>query len=451
MFKDFDKQTPQLWKEKIITDLKGGDYEELLIWKSDEDISIDPFYTKQNRTQSDGLTFDNAQWEIVEFLKITQEKENNAHLLHVLNWGATALHIDITNKATVDYDVLFNTIALDCIGLIVTCNTNQFSEIEKLLQFIDSHYDLNRIHFRLNFDGFNDFYKTGQQSKAFIEELKVLNTIQTTYNSASIHLFSIDLRYLQNAGAKINQQLAYALGIAQFYVEHLGKTILPSIAFYTSHASNFFFETSKLRALRKMWKFYTQSYDIDCKAWIYAENSSRNKTVFDPYVNMLRTGSETLSAVVGGADAVYTLPFDAIYKHQNEFSSRIARNQQVLIQGESYLDKVADVANGAYYIEHLTSNFEQEAYTLFQEIDSKGWISYLNTGLLKAALLKVQEIALSNFDSKNKPLLGTNLYPNIEETMSKDIEIDIDPYKESYIPCRRISVLSELERLANEK
>ena len=106
MFKDFDKQTPQSWKEKIITDLKGGDYNELLIWNSDEDISIDPFYTKENRSTSTGLTFDNPDWEIIESLQITDEKKDNKQLLHVLNWGATALNLNISSKTTIQPDVL---------------------------------------------------------------------------------------------------------------------------------------------------------------------------------------------------------------------------------------------------------------------------------------------------------------------------------------------------------
>lgn len=451
MFKDFDKQTPQSWKEKIITDLKGGDYDELLIWNSDEDISIDPFYTKQNRSSSEGLTFNNANWEIVEFLKINEEKEDNKSLLHVLNWGATSLHIDITDTTSINYDVLFKDIAVDCIGLLVTCTNNQINQVEDLLAHLGKHYNLESIQFRLNIDGFHSFYKTGEFSNSLVKDLQQLKTLQLNYAYPNIRLFSIDLRYLQNAGAKINQQLAYALTMAQYYVEYLGKEVIPYIGLYTSHASNFFFETAKLRALRKMWKFYTDSYQVDSTLWVYAENSTKNKTVFDPYVNMLRTGSETLSAVVGGADAVYTLPFDTIYKETNEFSSRIARNQQVLIQGESYLDKVADVSNGAYYIEHLTSTFENDAYALFQKIDAQGWEAYLTSGQLKSDISEAQQAALENFTSKDKPLLGTNLYPNLEETMSEDIEKDIDPFKEYHIPCRRLSTESELERLANEK
>lgn len=451
MFKDFDKQTPQSWKEKIITDLKGGNYNELLIWNSDEDISIDPFYTKQNRSESSGLVFDNSDWEIVEYLKIANEKENNNQLLHVLNWGATALNLNISSKTDIDYDQLFDSIALDCIGLIITCHTNQSDLIDKLLTYADSKYDLNKVNIRLCFDGFNTYYQSGEISDSLTEDLLELKNLQDKFAYSSIKLFSIDLRYLQNSGAKINQQLAYTLSIAQYMVNAVGKTILPSICIYTSHASNFFFETAKLRALRKLWHFYTDSYSIESNAWIYAENSTRNKTVFDPYVNMLRTGSETLSAIIGGADAVYTLPFDAIYKHQNAFSSRIARNQQVLIKGESYMDKVADVANGAYYLEHLTHTFEQDAYKIFQSIDEKGWKDYLNSGQLKSDILEAQMQSTDNFNDKQKPLLGTNLYPNLEETMSEDIEIDIDPYHASYIPCRRISIESELERLANEK
>ena len=181
--------------------------------------------------------------------------------------------------------------------------------VSDVLDYINANYDLNKINFRLKFDAFNHFYETGELSNNLIEELKSLNNLQQNYAYSNIRLFSIDVCYLQNAGAKMNQQLAYILSIAQHYVDILDKDVLSYIGIYTAHASNFFFETAKLRAIRKLWKFYTEAYEIKSTAWIYAENSHRNKTVFDPYVNMLRTGSESLSAVVGGADAVFTSPF----------------------------------------------------------------------------------------------------------------------------------------------
>ncbi|MGB0868545.1 MAG: methylmalonyl-CoA mutase family protein [Flavobacteriales bacterium] len=451
MFKDFEKQSPLTWKEKIITDLKGGNYEDLLVWKSDEGITVEPLYTKENRSSNSGVLFKNATWNIVDRLVLSEEKKDNAVLLETLNWGSSSIFLDVTKVEKLNPEILFKDIAIDCIECIVDCNLNQSTLISTILEYIKTHFDLDKINFKVNFNSFHQYYKSGHVSSNLSEELKCFLAIQNQYTNPNIKLFGIDLRYLQNAGARMIDQLAYSLAIAQLYVDVLDKSVLSHIGIFTSTASNFFFEISKLRAFRKLWAYYSKSYEVEDTLWIFAENSTKNKTVFDPYVNMLRTGSETLSNVIGGADSIYTQPFDAVYKNRNTFSNRIARNQQILIQGESYFDKVADVANGAYYIEHLTQELEQKAFDKFKDIDALGWLNFLNGGNLKSELELVSQTDKSNFDDLSKPLLGTNLYPNLEETMSEDIEIDIDPYKSYHIKNRRISIASELERLAQEK
>ena len=111
---------------------------------------------------------------------------------------------------------------------------------------------------------------------------------------------------------------------------------------------------------------------------IHCVTSEWNKTVYDPYVNMLRTQTEAMSAILGGTDSLTVEPFDIVFRKPDEFSERIARNQQLILKEEAYFDKVADPAAGSYYIENLTSLIAENAWKLFLEIEETGWFSCLS-------------------------------------------------------------------------
>jgi len=150
----------------------------------------------------------------------------------------------------------------------------------------------------------------------------------------------------QNAGANNIQQLAYALSHANEYLNHF-DTILDSDAkkslqliFKVSVGSNYFFEIAKLRALREIWSVLATEYNVNTSCTILATPSKRNKTIYDYNVNLLRTTTECMSAILGGADVIYNLPYDSLYHESNEFGNRISRNQLLVIKKESYLDKV---------------------------------------------------------------------------------------------------------------
>ncbi|MEM6866380.1 MAG: methylmalonyl-CoA mutase family protein, partial [Bacteroidota bacterium] len=157
---------------------------------------------------------------------------------------------------------------------------------------------------------------------------------------------------------------------------------------------------------------------------ILAVPSKRNKTLYDYNVNMLRTTSECMSGILGGADTICNLPYDALYHKDNDFAERISRNQLILLKEESYFENIAHVTNGAFYIESLTHQLAQKALALFKQIEaSGGFLKALETGKIQQ---KIKESALKEqtlFDAGETILLGTNAYQDSNDRMKGTLEL----------------------------
>jgi methylmalonyl-CoA mutase len=159
---------------------------------------------------------------------------------------------------------------------------------------------------------------------------------------------------------------------------------------------------------------------------IHCVTSKWNKTVYDPYVNMLRTQTEAMSSILGGADSLTVEPFDTVFRHPDEFSERIARNQQLILREEAYFDKVADPSAGSYYIENLTSLIAENAWKQFLEIeDQGGFLHCIKSGYVQRNLEESGAKKLSNLASRKSILLGTNQYANPQEKISGTIDRNV--------------------------
>ena len=159
--------------------------------------------------------------------------------------------------------------------------------------------------------------------------------------------------------------------------------------------------------------------------FIHSTTSLRNKTIYDPYVNMLRTQTESMSAILGGTDSLTVEPFDIAFRKPDEFSERIARNQQLILKEEAYFDKVADPSAGSYYIETLTNLIADNAWKLFLEIeDLGGFLACLKTGIIQKKLEESVGRRKADIASGKVTLLGTNKFPDINEKAPSGIELD---------------------------
>jgi len=266
----------------------------------------------------------------------------------------------------------------------------------------------------------------------------------------------------QNAGANIVQQLAYGLAHVNEYLNHFNNEDLSQNSnitptFKVACGTNYFFEISKLRALRKLYAVLAKEYGIKNTCHIIAMPSKRNKTLYDYNVNMLRTTTECMSAILGGADTIYNLPYDVLYHKNNEFAERISRNQLLILKAESHFDTVSNPADGTYYIEILTNELAEKALQLFKEIEaSGGFLKQLKEGIIQKKIDDSAQKEQKQFDAKELVLVGTNNFINSMDAMKEQLELfpflKVKSRKTLIKPIieRRLSETIEQERLNNE-
>jgi len=269
-------------------------------------------------------------------------------------------------------------------------------------------------------------------------------------------LISINAGLYQNAGANMVQQIGYSLAHANEYFNRI-PTINQTIVFEVAVGTNYFFEIAKLRALRLLFNLIAKEYNHNMDCHILVTPTKRNKTIYDYNVNMLRTTTECMSAILGGADAIANLAYDALYHKDNEFGDRIARNQLLILKNESHFDKVNNPADGSYYIESLTSQLAEKALTLFKDIEANGgFLKQLNEGIIKRKIQESADKEQELFDKGKEILLGTNKYPNKKDLMKDNLElypfVKIKPRKTLISPLieKRLPEKVEQERLKEE-
>jgi methylmalonyl-CoA mutase len=265
------------------------------------------------------------------------------------------------------------------------------------------------------------------------------------------------------------QQLAYALAHINEYLNHINNnptfrgmfekhgTQKLQVTFNVSVGTNYFFEIAKLRALRLLFKTLITEYDLNAECSVFVQPTKRNKTLYDYNTNMLRTTTECMSAILGGANLICNLPYDSIYHKDNEFGERIARNQLLVLKHESYFDKVSNASDGAYYIESLTAQLTEKALELFKNIEAQGgFLKQLKDGTIQR---KIKESALkeqARFNIGEEILLGTNKQPNPNNVMKHELElypfVKTNPRKTLIEPIieNRLAETIEQERLKTE-
>ena len=450
LFDDFSPISSKQWKQKIQFELDGADYNQTVIWNSPEDIQVKPFYHADEFTKAATVKTQVSNFKICQNIFVYDIDKSIQRAINTLERGAESLRFTIEDK-TIDVQKLLETLPLE--NRIVYFNLNFISiDFVKLLDQISIQ---KKATFYCNIDPIGQLAREGNWfSTADKNNFETLEKISKA--TTNISFLSIDSGLYQNAGATITQQIAYSLAHANEYLNRFPNTLKP-IVFEVSVGTNYFFEIAKLRALRMLFKLIAAEYNPDLECHLVVTPTKRNKTIYDYNVNMLRTTTECMSAILGGADAVANLPYDSLYHKDNEFGDRIARNQLLVLKHESYFDKVDNPADGSYYIESLTMQLAEKSLTLFKDIEANGgFLKLLNDGTIKK---KIQESAAKEqelFDSKKEILLGTNKHPNKEDKMKHDLElfpfVKIKPRKTLITPIieKRLAEKLEQERLELE-
>lgn len=416
LFKDFDPVSAKAWKQKIQMDLKGADYNDTLVWESLEGIKVKPFYHQDDfDSPFPPIPGQPEHWNIGQALYIDDVAIANKLAVDATARGAEALHF--TADKVFDYKTVFATIATSEILIYVHLGFLDATFVKDMAAYFEN----KKASVKILVDCIGHFGQTGNWFINEKDDLKITSEIVKTNPEA---LF-VDTSHYQNAGANCVQQLGYALSHVNEYLNHYSDLKQNSIpVFKISVGSNYFFEIAKIRALRQSYAALAKAYGLKESCHIIATPSKRNKTIYDYNVNLLRTTTEAMSAILGGADTVINLPYDALYHKSNEFGERISRNQLLILKEESYFNVVSNPADGSYYIESLTQELAEKSIRLLKDIEGNGgYLTQLKTGTIQRKIAESAAKEQALFDEGTLVLLGTNKHPNTADKMANDLEL----------------------------
>ena len=440
---DFDPVSAKAWKQKIQVDLKGAEYNETLISKTLEGIHIKPFYHNDDGIATTEIPGTPSGWNITQGVFIDDVKIANNIAIDALENGAEA--IVFTAEKPFNIPSVFKGFPFSKATIYFDFSFLDINFTKELSLYLTRQ----NAEFYLNLDPVGKLSKEGNWFKSQKEDFKALQSLSKTGNT-----ISVDTTNYQNAGANMVQQLAYALAHANEYLNHQTTN---SITFKIATGTHYFFEIAKIRALRILYASLAKEYNCSQTCHVIAQPSRRNKTVYDYNINMLRSTTEAMSSVLGGADAVCNMPYDVLYHKSNEFGERISRNQLLILKAESYFDVVSNPADGAYYIESVTQELASKALELFKQIeDGGGFIKQLLQGDIQKKIKESASKQQALFDNGSITLLGTNKHPNPMDLMKENLELfpflKSNPRKTLIQPiiAKRLAEAIEQQRLAHE-
>ncbi|WP_288905521.1 methylmalonyl-CoA mutase small subunit [uncultured Porphyromonas sp.] len=449
LFSEFPPVSNEEWMEVVTRDLKGAPFEKKLVWRTKEGFNVQPFYRAEDIEHLPtkdvlpgqfpyvrGTKADN-NWLVRQDIAVQGDiKQLNTNIKCVMERGANSLGLhfvdECVNAATIQE--MLAGIDLDKLEI------NLYARRDLTVQLIEATKealkalgaDLGKVRGSFGFNPFRHTLGAGVRWSEWVEtSVEVLKAAEPLTQFTCLSFQSVDL---VNAGAYIYQEIGYALAAGADMLakvsEKSGKSIsevAERIRFEMGIGSNYFMEIAKFRAIRWLWALIVRSNDEKAsdratKAVVHAETSRWNKTIYDAYVNLLRSMTETMSATIAGVHSVTVNPFDKHYNPKgSDFSRRIARNQQLLLKEESHFDKVVDPAGGSYYIEHLTQAIAEQGWKLFLEVEEQGGFAKLaNEGKVQEAVNASNEARHKAVATRRENLLGTNIFPNFTETATEE-------------------------------
>ena len=447
LFSEFAPVSTEEWMAKITADLKGVPFEKKLVWKTGEGFNVNPFYRAEDieglkTTESlpgefpyvRGTKKDN-DWEVRQNIDVTCFKGANEKALDILNKGITSLgfvikgsDVNAENIAT-----LLEGICPECVELnFNTCNCKAELLIGILVDYFKTKgVDVEKCKGSIGYDPFKKPLVKGKDNEDWVEA-----TVAVLKAGAALpgyKVLAVNPCYFNNAGAYISQELGYALAWGNELLAKLTEAgcdvteVAKNIKFNFGISSNYFMEIAKFRAARWLWAEIVAAYNpacpCACKMNAHAITSKWNMTIYDAHVNLLRSQTEAMSAAIAGVDSITVRPFDETYQTPDDFSERIARNQQLLLKEECHFEKVVDPSAGSYYVEVLTNSLADVAWKLFLEVEDKGGFG------AEVAACEIQKAVNASNEARQKAvatrreiLLGSNQFPNFNEVAAEKIQ-----------------------------
>lgn len=447
LFSEFAPVSTEEWMAKITADLKGVPFEKKLVWKTGEGFNVNPFYRAEDieglkTTESlpgefpyvRGTKKDN-DWRVRQNIEVCCFKGANEKALDLLTKGVTSLGFIIKGDEVNEENI--TTLLEGICPASVELNFNICNcKAEKLIGILADYFkgkgvDAEKCYGSVNYDAFKKPLVKGKENSEWVEgAAAVLKAGQALPN---YRVLAVNAFLFNNAGAYISQELGYALAWGNELMAKLTEAgftadeVAKKIKFNFGISSNYFMEIAKFRAARWLWAEIVAAYkpacECACKMVAHAQTSEWNMTVYDAHVNLLRSQTEAMSAALAGVDSITVRPFDKIYQTPDDFSERIARNQQLLLKEECHLDKVVDPSAGSYYVEVLTNSLADVAWKLFLEVEEKGGFSVaVNAGEIQNAVNASNVARKKAVATRREILLGSNQYPNFTEVAADKIQ-----------------------------
>ena len=445
MFDQFPPISTAEWKAKVEADLKGAPFDKKLVWRTNEGFNVQPMYRLEDiedlaTTNSlpgeypylRGTRTDN-NWLVRQEIIAETPAEANRIALDVLTKGVTSLGFKVQAPTAETVATLLNGIDTAKVEINFSCCLKKALPLaEALVAYVKENGTAETFKGSIDFNPFKKPLRKGATFAA--DELVKMagELLDAVKDVRGLRVLAVDSDMLSNAGAYIYQELGYALACGADWMSLLTEAgrnaseVACRIKFNMGVSSNFFMELAKFRAARMLWAQIVAQYKPECecaaKMKAHATTSRFNQTLYDAHVNLLRSQTESMSAALAGVDSITVTPFDAPFKTPDEFSERIARNQQHLLKEESHLDKVIDPAGGSYYVETLTVAIAKEAWKLFLDVEEKGgFLACCNDGEVQKAVRESAEKRHTDVAKRKEILLGTNQYPNVNEMAADKI------------------------------
>jgi len=451
LFENFESGSAKAWKQKIQFELQGKDFNDHLVWNSIEGIDVKPFYHSEAYSKAPDIQHNASDWNIGHSIYVNSVEKSNTHALKLIESGVESLHFTLPTVSISVEELLKN---IDTSSVPIYFEPLCLSE--KLIKSLQDFSLKNKTSFYILQDPIGHLARSGnwhENLKTDLHTLKQTIALGDTLKS----VISVDLGLFQNAVGSMIQQLAYTLAHANEYLNLFDDESIKSVVFKVSVGGNYFFEIAKLQALRVLWYSLTKDYGLSIDCHILTQPSRRNKTIYDYNINMLRTTTECMSAILGSSDTIINMPYDHLYHKDNDFGNRLSRNQLLILKKESYFDAVSNPTEGVYYIETLTHQLAQKSFDLFKDIEKQGgFLKLLKEGMVQRKLKEHAQKEQRLYDEGTEGLLGSHFQQNTLDKIKSDLEIY--PFikqqarktlLEPIIP-RRISEEIEQKRLKDE-
>lgn len=443
LFDQFPPVSTQEWKAKVEADLKGAPFDKKLVWRTNEGFDLQPMYRAEDIESLNTLNSLPGEYPFVRGIKkdndwLTRQEiiadtaiDANTKAVDILTKGVTSLGFKVDNVSEETISTLLKNIDIEKVEINFQCCPKHAIELTQVLvDYLEKKNLQDKFHGSINFNPFRKPLLRGVPFGGDIVEIaKQLLTIVKPVKKLKV--LSVNSVMLSDAGSYIYQELGYALAWGAQWLTMLtdagmnASDVAERIKFNMGVSSNYFMELAKFRAARMLWAQIVKQYTDDeeaCKMHVHAITSKYNQTIYDAHVNLLRSQTECMSAALAGVDSITVVPFDTPYQTPDDFSERIARNQQFLLKEESHLDKVVDPAGGSYYVETLTVSIAHEAWKLFLDVEEKGgFLKEVNNGDIQKEIKSTSEKRHVDVARRKEILLGTNQYPNINEFAASKI------------------------------